>query len=114
MNIHYLEIVTKDVEKQIEVLSAAQNLNFQGPVAELGNAMVAEARGGGRIGVRAPMHDAEAPAIRPYVLTDNIEEAVKAAEAAGAMIAMAPTKVPSGGQFAIYFVGEAQHGLWQL
>jgi len=114
MNIHFLEIVTADVDKQCKVLAAAQGLKFSGPVAEFGNAMVADAPGGGRVSVRAPMHSEETPTIRPYALTDNIEAAVKAAEDAGAMIAMAPTPVPGQGSFAIYFVDDAQHGLWQV
>jgi len=114
MNIHFLEIVTCDVEKHMKILSASQSLSFTGPVAEFGNAMVAEAPGGGRISVRAPMHEQEDSAIRPYMLTDDIEAAVKAAEDAGAMIAMAPTPVPGQGSFAIYFIDEAQHGLWQV
>ena len=114
MNIHFLEIVTKDVDKHVGVLSTTLGVSFNGPVAEFGNAMVAVAPGGGRVSIRAPMHDEEAPTIRPYMLTNDIEAAVKSAEEAGAMIAMAPTHVPGQGTFAIYFVDDAQLGLWQV
>lgn len=113
MNIHYLEIVTTDVDKQTKILSATHGLSFTGPVAELGNAMVADTQGGGRIGVRAPMHDQEQPATRPYMLADDIDSAIKAAEEAGAMVAMMPTEIPGQGKIAIYFIDGTEHGLWQ-
>lgn len=114
MDIHFLEIVTSNVEKQVNVLSDTHGLSFSGPIAEFGNAMIADAPGGGRISIRAPMHDQETPTIRPYMLTNDIDESLKAAETAGAMIAMAATEVPGQGKFAIYFVDDAQHGLWQI
>ena len=69
----------------------------------------------GKIGVRAPMREDEQPVVRPYVLVEDIEAAVKAAQAAGAEIAMPSTEIPGGhGKFAIYILGGIQHGLWQL
>ena len=52
--------------------------------------------------------------IRPYVLVEDIEAAVKAAEAAGGQVAMTATEIPGHGKFAIYFLGGIQHGLWEL
>ena len=69
------------------------------PIAELGNARTAELKGGGRIGVRAPMRETEAPVVRPYVLVDDIAAAVKTAEAAGGQVVYAPdakTMYPEG------------------
>jgi predicted enzyme related to lactoylglutathione lyase len=51
--------------------------------------------------------------VRPYVLVDDIEAAVKAAEAAGGEFAMYATEVPGLCKFAIYFQGGIQYGLWE-
>lgn len=59
------------------------------------------------------MRDSEDPVVRPYLLVDDIAAAVKAAEEAGAMVAMPPTEIPGQGTFAIYVQGGIQHGLWQ-
>ena len=112
-NVHYLEIVTPDVEATCDSLARLHGLEFGAPQADLGNARTARRADGSQIGVRAPMHDAETPVVRPYVLVDDIAGAVAAAEAAGAMIAMPPTPIPGGGSFAIYFQGDIQYGLWQ-
>jgi predicted enzyme related to lactoylglutathione lyase len=89
-------------------------VTFGSTQPELGNARTAPLQSGGRIGVRAPMHPGDGPVVRPYVLVDDIDAAVKAAVAAGAEIAMTPTEIPGQGRFAIYFLGGIQHGLWQL
>ena len=82
-------------------------------VAEFGNARTADLAGGGRIGVRAPMRETEKPVVRPYLLVDDIEAAVKAARDAGAEIAMPPMPIPGQGTFSIYILGGIEHGLWQ-
>lgn len=79
---------------------------------QIGNARTAKLTDGGRIGVRAPMGE-EQPVVRPYVLVDDIQAAVKAAEAAGAEVLMPPTEIPSRGTFAICYLGKIEHGLWQ-
>ncbi len=114
MRIHYLEIVTADVEATCAACEALQSAPFSEPVAELGNARTAARPGGGLIGVRAPMHEAETPVVRPYWLVDDVAVAIKAAEAAGAEIAHPPLEIPGHGTFAIYSLGGIQHGLWQL
>ncbi len=114
MHVHYLEIVTSHVDDTCQALAAQHGVRFGEPEAMLGNARVAMLDGGGRIGVRAPMRDDEAPVVRPYMLVDDIEAASKAAEAAGADFAMRATAIPGHGRFAIYFLGGIQHGLWQL
>jgi len=113
MKIHYLEIVTPNVEETCAALTAHHRATFNDPEASFGNARIAMLEGGGRIGVRAPMHDDEEPVVRPYMLVDDIEAASTAAEAAGAEFAMRATEVPGQGKFAIYFLGGIQHGLWQ-
>lgn len=114
VNVHYLEIVTPEVNRTCDALEKSQGVSFGEPVAELGNARTAALDGGGRIGVRAPMRETEEPTVRPYLLVDDIEAAVVAARAAGAEIAMPPTEIPGQGKFAIFILGGIQHGLWQL
>jgi len=113
MQVHYLEIVTPEVDKTCATLAALHGVRFGEPVAELGNARTATLAAGGRIGVRAPMSEQEEPVVRPYVLVDDIEAAVQAAEAAGALIAHPPMEIPGQGTFAIYIQGGIHHGLWQ-
>lgn len=114
MLVQYLEIVTPDVEATCDALAQMHGVSFGEPVPELGNARTAALAGGGRIGVRAPMRETEEPVVRPYVLVDDIEAAVQAAEAAGGEFAMLPTEIPGHGRFAIYLLGGIQHGLWEL
>ena len=60
------------------------------------------------------MREDEAPVIRPYLLVDDIEVAVKAAEASGGEIAMSCHGNPWPRQeFAFYFQGGIKSGLWE-
>lgn len=113
MLVQYLEIVASDVDATCSALEELHGVSFGEPEAALGNARTATLAGGGRVGVRAPMREDEAPVIRPYLLVDDIEAAVKAAEAAGGQIAMRATEIPGHGKFAIYFLGGVQYGLWE-
>jgi predicted enzyme related to lactoylglutathione lyase len=114
MLVQYLEIVTPDVEATCDALEQMHGVTFGEPDPGLGNARTAALEGGGRIGVRAPLREDEEPVVRPYLLVDDIEAAVKAAEAAGGQVAVPPTEIEGHGRFAIYFLGGIQHGLWQL
>lgn len=114
MRVQYLEIVTPDMQATCGALETLHGVRFSTPEAGLGNARTATLAGGGRIGVRAPMHAAEEPVVRPYLLVKDIEAAVEAARAAGAEIAHPPLEIPGHGTFAIYIQGGIQHGLWQL
>ncbi len=115
IKVQYLEIVTPSVNETCEAMAEAHGVVFGEPIAEFGNARTADLKDGGRIGVRAPMRDTEAPIVRPYVLVDDIEAAVKAAERAGAKVALPPMEIPGGhGTFSIYILGGIEHGLWQL
>lgn len=114
MRVQYLEIVTPDVEATCDSLEEMHGVTFGEPDPGLGHARTAALEGGGRIGVRAPLREDEEPVVRPYVLVNDIETAVKAAEAAGGQVAVPPTEIPGHGTFAIYFQGGIQHGLWQL
>lgn len=114
MQAQYLEIVTPDVDAVCTTFERLHGVSFGGPEPGLGNARTAEMANGGKVGVRAPMHDAEEPVVRPYWLVDDVAAAVAAAEAAGAEIAHPPLELPGHGTFAIYFQGGTQHGLWQV
>ncbi|MEM7214421.1 MAG: hydroxylase [Pseudomonadota bacterium] len=114
MQIQYLEIVTPDVEVVCMALEAQHGVTFSKPEANLGNARVAELKGGGRIGVRAPLRVDEEPVVRPYLRVDDISVAIEAAESACAEFAMKATEIPGHGTFAIYFLGGIQFGLWEL
>ena len=114
MQVHYLEVVTSDVDATCGALEKLHGVSFSEPEANLGNARTAALAAGGRIGVRAPMHDAEESVVRPYLLVNDIESAVQAAEAAGGVVAVPPMEIPEQGKIALYFQGDNQYGLWQL
>jgi predicted enzyme related to lactoylglutathione lyase len=113
MKIFYLEIVTKEVDAVCAAYAAANGAQFGKPDAGLGNARTAAMPGGGMVGVRAPMHDAEEPIVRPYWLVDDIKAAVAEAVKAGGEVAHPPMEIPGHGTFAIYIQGGINHGLWQ-
>ena len=114
MQIHYLEIVTPDVDGVCATFSRLHDAKFGEPEALLGNARTAALPAGGRVGVRAPMHESEDPIVRPYLLVDDIEAAVAAAVEGGAEIAHPPLELPGLGKFAITIQGGVHHGLWQV
>lgn len=113
MKIHYLEIVTDDVEAVCAACSATHGITFGTGDAGLGGARTAALSDGGMVGVRAPMSETEGPIVRPYWLVDDIVSSVAAAEDAGALIAHPPLEIPGHGTFAIYITGGVHHGLWQ-
>ena len=114
MRIEYLEIVTPDVDATCATLAAVHGVEFSAPVAELGNARTADLEGGGRVGIRAPMHESEQPVVRPYLSTPDVVAATEAAEQSGAEIAHPPLEIPGVGRFAIFFQGGNQYGNWQV
>lgn len=114
MNVQYLEIVTPDVDAVCATYARLYDVSFSEPEAGLGNARTAPFPSGGLLGVRAPMHETEAPVVRPYILVDDIDAAVEAAKAAGGEIAHPPMEIPGHGIFAIFIQGGIHHGLWQL
>lgn len=113
MEVHYLEIVTPDVDATCATLSKMHGVEFSDAVAELGNARTAALHGGGRIGVRAPMQEMEKPVVRPYARVDDLAEAIETAKAAGAQIAIESMDIPGGGKIGIYFLGGIEHGVWE-
>lgn len=114
MQVHYLEIVTPEVDATCAAYEALHGVSFSQPEPALGGARTAAWSEGGLLGVRAPMHEAETPVVRPYVLVSDIEVAVEKAVAAGGEIAHPPLEIPGRGTFAIYIQGGVHHGLWQI
>ena len=112
--VHYLEIVTPDVEAACHLYATVYGWSFTAMGPELGHAYLATVPGGGLCGIRAPMHEQEVPTVRPYVRVTDIETAVQNAAQLGAEIALGPMEIPGRGTIAIYFHGGVQQGLWQL
>ena len=113
MQAYFLEIITKEVDAVCATYAATHGVRFSKPVAEFGNARTAKMVGGGLVSVRAPMHSAEEPIVRPYWLVDDINAAFAAAVKTGAEAAHPPLEIPGHGTFAIYIKGGINHGLWQ-
>jgi len=113
MGVHYLEIVTRDVDGQISLMEQAHGLSFGAEVSDLGQARVAEAPDGSLVGVRAPLAEHEEPIVRTYLKVDDIHRAIEEVEAAGAVIAYPPTQQGETGTWAIYLLAGVQIGLWQ-
>ncbi|MEN1678625.1 MAG: hydroxylase [Planctomycetota bacterium] len=111
--VSYLEVVTPDVEATCQLYERLHQVSFGEPDASLGNARTARLRGGGVIGVRAPLRDSEPPIVRPYFMVNDIEAAVAKAAESGAEIALPPMKLPGHGMCAIFIRGGVEHGLWQ-
>lgn len=114
MKIHYLEIVTPDVEASVELYARTHGVTFSSPNPNLGGARTAELADGGLLGIRAPLREDEDPVVRLYYLVDDIEAAVATANEAGAEIAMPPMEIPGSGKFAIFILGGIETGLWEV
>lgn len=114
MQIHYIEIVTHEVDATCATQEKLHGVTFGEGEPGLGNARTAILANGGMIGVRAPMHESEEAVVRPYLLVKNIDSAVETAMKTGGEIAHPPMEIPGYGKFAIYIQGGIQYGLWQM
>ncbi|MEM0983377.1 MAG: hydroxylase [Planctomycetota bacterium] len=113
MTVQYLEIVTPKITETCAALAGMHGVEFSEPIPELGNARTADLADGGRLAVRGPLRPDEGPVVRPYLLVEDIQAAVAAAEDAGAMVALPLSEIPGQGTFAIYILGGIEHGLWK-
>ncbi len=113
MSIHYLELVTPDVDALVAQYERVHGLSFGPPDGDLGQARVAAQADGSLVGIRGPLAAHEQPIVRAYFAVEDLERAVKLAEAAGATVAYPPTRQGARGTFAIVIQGEVQHGLWE-
>jgi predicted enzyme related to lactoylglutathione lyase len=114
MKIHYLEIVTKDVEAICAFYSKSLGVTFGEPDTSLGNARTAGLASGGMLGVRAPMHAGERAVVRPYMLVEDIEASVEAAKNSGAEVMVPPMKLGEHGTCAIVYQSGLEAGFWQV
>lgn len=113
MAVHYLEIVSNDVDALVDLYQRVHGLSFGPPDLDLGQARVATRADGALVGIRKPLAAHEQPIIRTYLAVEDIRQAVKNAEASGAIVAYPPTRQGARGTFAIVIQGDIQHGLWQ-
>jgi uncharacterized protein len=113
MAVHYLEIVSNDVDALSELYQRMHGLSFGPPDPDLGQARVATQADGALVGIRKPLAAHEQPIMRTYVAVQDIEQALKEAEESGAVIAYPATRQGHRGTFAIVIQGELEHGLWQ-
>ena len=114
MKLHYLEIVSPDVNPVCSSYETAHNVKFGEADEMLGGARTCTLPDGSIVGVRAPLRETEEPIIRPYWLVEDIEKALNRVREQGAEIAIPPTEIPGKGKFAIYITGCINHGFWEL
>lgn len=113
MAVHYVEIVSNDVDTLTGLYQRMLGLSFGSPDPDLGQARVATHVDGTLVGIRKPLAAHEQPIMRSYLAVEDIEQAVKKAEEHGATVAYPPTRQGQRGTFAIVIQGDVQHGLWQ-
>lgn len=113
MAVHYVEIVSNDVDALSEVYQRMHGLSFGPPDPNLGEARVATHEDGTLVGIRMPLAAHEQPIMRTYFAVEDVQEAIKQAEESGATIAYPPTRQGTQGTFAIVIQGDVEHGLWQ-
>src|SRR5262245_2942214 len=113
MAVHYLEIVSDDVDTLTALYQRMHGVSFGPPDPNLGQAHVATRGDGTLVGIRKPLAAHEQPIVRTYIAVEDIQQAVKKAEDSGATIAYPPTRQGHRGTFAIVIQGDVQHGLWQ-
>lgn len=113
-SVHYLEIVTPEVESACNLYARSYGWDFQPMAQQLGNAFVARLPGGSLCGIRAPMHADEKPIVRTYLRVTDIKTAVESAAQLGANILLERMEIPEHGIIAIYEHGGIQQGLWQV
>jgi len=77
MKVHYLEIVSHDIDAVCKAYEITHSVSFGAPDELLGGARTCALPDGSIVGVRGPLRDNEDPVVRPYWLVDDIENAVK-------------------------------------
>ena len=113
MAVHYVEIVSHDVDTLTGLYQRMHGLSFGPPDPDLGQARVATQADGTLVGIRQPLAAHEQPIVRTYLAVDDIQQAAQQAEDAGATMAYGPTRQVQRGTFAIVIQGNVEHGLWQ-
>jgi predicted enzyme related to lactoylglutathione lyase len=93
MSVHYLEIVSNDVDALTALYQRMHGLTFGPPDPDLGQARVATRADGTLVGIRKPLATHEQPIMRTYLAVDDIQQGVKNAENAGAVRRCVPRLV---------------------
>lgn len=114
MKIHYLEIVTPEVDATCETYSLLHSVKFGEIDPNLGGARTAKLENGGMLGIRAPLRDTEKPIVRHYMLVEDIKATVDEAAKAGAEVAVPQMELPGHGICAIVIQNGIESGFWQL
>ncbi len=76
MAVHYVEIVSNDVDTLIGLYQRMHGLSFGPPDPDLGQARVATHADGTLVGIRQPLAAHEQPIMRTYLAVDDIHHAV--------------------------------------
>ncbi|WP_370980436.1 VOC family protein [Agaribacterium sp. ZY112] len=113
MKTYYLEIVTSDVDAICKSYAHIHQLEFGECEPMLGGARIAKLEDGAMVGVREPMRDTESAIVRHYVLVNDIQASVHAAEKLGAEVAVPPMSLGTYGSCAIVIQGGIESGFWQ-
>ena len=113
MAVHYLEIVSNDVDTLTALYQRMHGLSFGAADPDLGQARVATQADGTLVGIREPLAPHEQPIMRTYLAVEDVQQTVKRAEESGATIAYPPTRQGRLGTFAIVIQAGLEHGLWQ-
>ena len=114
MKIHYLEIVTPEVDAVCDTYSLLHDFKFGERDPILGGARTAKMANGGMLGIRAPLRDTEEPIVRHYILVEDIQATVDAAAQSGAEVAVPPMELAGHGICAIVIQDGIESGFWQL
>lgn len=112
--VHYLEIVTPDVDAARHLYASTFGWHFRAPVPELGNAWVAALPGGSLCGIRAPLSAEEVPVVRTYVRVGDLEAATLEAAQSGGTVLLESMDLAGWGRISIVGLGSIQQGLWQV
>ncbi len=83
MAVHYVEIVSNDVDTLTALYQRMHGLSFGPPDPDLGQAHVATRTDGTLVGIRKPLAAHEQPIMRTYLAVEDIHQAVKNAEDSG-------------------------------
>jgi hypothetical protein len=76
MAVHYLEIVSNDVDTLTGLYERIHGLSFGPPDPDLGQARVATGADGTLVGIRRPLAAHEQPIMRTYLAVEDIQQAV--------------------------------------
>ncbi|HWD70777.1 MAG TPA: hypothetical protein VG293_11335 [Solirubrobacteraceae bacterium] len=113
MAVHYLEIVSDDVDTLVGFYQHVHGLSFGPPDPDLGQARVAIQSDGTVVGIRKPLAAHEQPIMRTYLEVKDIRQATTKAEESGGTVAYPATRQGDHGTFAIVIHGDVEHGLWK-